>query len=448
MSPRHRLNAATLPVGLLVGLLAPSLGMGQSLPLPADRICIPNPGGAGRIIAKDRLVDYLLERYPFNARAIPRGAPPAALAGLSVPSRIVADPGICTGNASCNATDRASVGGHEGALGLLLSGVYSSFRPTSPGIDAATYLAGADERNAVRCPDGSGTGPTASAPTNPAASIPGTLLENLRIRGKVDDLYVSRTSPAAFRAVSQARASLDANGVEGRTTSTFTGVIGYNVPVRIAPGVGEFVNLVPYFRFNRVFTDYRAGSSSKDSATETFGFGLLSTLYGVTEAIVPIGHVINLRPDYLTDTQDGSRIASLNLQYAPIIDGVLNSYRPLLPDTASVQLLADLRAASGSYLDRGNDQVRQGHQDFLRLGGRVGISLVSDMPQMPVEMMSTYTALQDQRGGRDVGYFSNDVTWALDANKYFLIGLSYANGTREDTTRREQTWQLGLRVRY
>ncbi len=102
----------------------------------------------------------------------------------------------------------------------------------------------------------------------------------------------------------------------------------------------------------------------------------------------------------------------------------------------------------GFYTDRGLSSVREQHRDFARIGGRIGISVVSDDPAVPLEFRSTYIGLYDTRGGRNVGYFANELNWALDARRYFLFGFSYSNGTREDTTKREQLWLLGLKVRY
>jgi hypothetical protein len=203
-----------------------------------------------------------------------------------------------------------------------------------------------------------------------------------------------------------------------------------------------------------------SGSAAKPSATETVDFGVSADTFLVVEnGYAPWGHLIRIRPDYLFDLQDDSRIASLNIQYVPTVNTLvrigsgesafglsLNTYRPLWPGVVFLKPMLDFRIDSGFYTDRGLAAVAASHQDFFRLGGQTGLSLLSATDAFPIALSTAYTGLYGAIGQRNIGYFANSLSF--NVAPYITPTVTYSNGTREDTAKREQLWQVGLSFRY
>ncbi len=129
---------------------------------------------------------------------------------------------------------------------------------------------------------------------------------------------------------------------------------------------------------------------------------------------------------------------------------LINDYRRFLSyrdDIASFKPILDLRLDNGVYTNRGATAAAA-NKDFVRVGGQIGIGIVSDNPYVPLSFLSTYTGLYGAAGEVNIGYFSNSITLPLDPNKYFGLTANYSNGNREDTGKREQLWTIGISGRF
>lgn len=308
-------------------------------------------------------------------------------------------------------------------------------------------MVGSNEQNAIRCTRTVSVTPSPPLNSSQEASSSASFHTNFRIRGDASDLYINR-SGALFGSASQATGSLSSDGVTGKTTSTIQGVIGYNIPLHIRSTSGERLSIIPYVGVDRVFTTVSPGKTGGNSATEILSGGVIASIKFTSGTW---GHQVNLRPTFTSNLQDDSSIASLNLQYLPVLDGWINAFTPVrIPGLLNFSLrpILDFRVDAGAYTNRGDVSVRADNRDFVRLGGQAGVSLVSDDERVPIELRSTYTGLYGASGKKNIGLFENSLAWNLVPEKYIQLTLKYSNGNREDTAEREQKWLAGISVRY
>lgn len=431
-----------------LSLLVPAVGQGQELPFPPVQAQICREASDGRkIVDKKEIAKYLLRKSSFNAAAIPeRSSFPHP--GLDIPRRILADREICTGNASCSDSDKKSLRDIRGNMILILSGSITGYEPSRE-IAPEAYFLGANDENAVICQQVEGR--PVEAP-GAVFTPPGKTTSAFRIRGKVDDLYVDRSQTKDFQATSQAVVSLGEDGSTKRRTETLQAVVAYRIDTDLLKENGQRLELLPYIQASRSVVKPGPGSTAKPSANKIFDVGMMASAFIVVpNQLDPFGHVLNLRPDLLADDYDNSRILSLNMQYVPVRNSLLNDF--IRFDRARDELFSfkpmlDIRLNSGHYLDKGDGPNAEEKRNFIRAGAQVGIAVVSDMESLPLSLTSTYTHLHSFSGHKNIGYFSNNLTFSLDPKKYFGLSANYTNGTREDTARREQLWTIGLSVRF
>jgi hypothetical protein len=432
----------------------PAIGQGSSFPPDPAAICVPAANGAGKIVDKRALAKALLADFPISGLAL-SGSITITKNDPDTSKRIiaVATPGFCKNNPDCGDADKKSIASIDGRLAGLFGTQQAGFRAPA-GVDQNAWFSGPNEQNAMVCEIPAGT---AVASTAPILKPPAKESSPIRVRGKVADLYIDR-SQNDFKSTSQATLSFAGDGVAKTQTNTLTGVIGYAIPGVVGNERGQRGDLVPYVAVNRVIVNAFSGSKSKPSANETVSLGVTGSLF-LNNETGTFGQIINLRPDFLFDLQDDSRLASLNLQWIPIAGELLetsgdssfhlglNYFHPLWPGVVSYKPLFDLRLDGGTYTDRGLPAVAHTHVDYLRVGGMAGISLISDVANVPLTFSSSYVGLYAASGRQNVGYFSNTLSFNL-FNDYVTPSATYSNGNREDTGKREQLWLVGLSARF
>ncbi len=419
--------------------------LAQDLPFPPPQkdICTAN-----NIVDKDKLSAYLLKKYPVSILALesldntaPVSVPPARRV---LASGLLENPATCT---TCSDSDKANLRAIATNMAFLLLGYESaSFAPTMQRVAPNVYFQGTSTDNALQCVVENGV----------PVEAPGALLRKpepakslFRARGKATDLYVDRADKSEFETASKASIDFGEDHVAKKTTHKITAAVGYAFSEDLpAYGSGSWLEYIPYAGANWNVVKVGSGGTGKPADSRTIDFGTLFSLHWVSRrGPTPFGNLLNVRPDYLFNLAEHSQIVTLNLQYLPVVNSWVNSFRPVIigrDDFASFKLIADVRVAGGTYLDKGVASVAAAHDPFFRAGGQAGIALVSDNPALPLSLTTTYTRLHHLSGKQEVGYFANSLTYSFDPNKYFGVSLTYSNGTKEDTVEREEQFGLSL----
>jgi hypothetical protein len=297
-----------------------------------------------------------------------------------------------------------------------------------------------------------GEQPTAPPPKVAPADQAKVKFPDLRVRGKVTDLTIPQSSAADFKGTTPATVSFSSDGVAKKSTAAMAGYVGYVVfdvngvsPNGRTPGT-EFEGIL-YTGVNRNVVTTGTGKTEKTTASDTVDPG---ALFSVTSHGDSVWNIFNVRPDLLFDVVNDSTLASVNFQWVPVVKSTLNVFHSGeawgLPIAGKIVL--DARADFGTYPDRGSAAVASTNRDYDRFGGQAGIVLVSENDNVPITLSSTYTGMYGATGGVNVGDFVNALTLYLDSDKNVGVSASYANGVREDTGKRENTWLVGLSIHY
>jgi hypothetical protein len=296
--------------------------------------------------------------------------------------------------------------------------------------------------NSISCSAKADIPPAPTPPKPPAA------LDNVRVRAKSDDLYISRTLQQLFK--STAPASVNWTGSnKSNYTAKFVGAVGYEL------GFGDNGQLIPYVSFNQSLTDASNKPRVIDPTNSVAG-GFLLTNFFLDGNITGLTHVVTLKPEYLENTADRSQIARMRVIYAPWsnfqgrgIDTNTFHMVPFLPGPTWIGLIVDVRNDSGFYTNRGNTPaIVAVNKDFDRIGSRFGLSLSTDnFPSLTATVTETY--LYGIEGFyRHLDLLTATVTYNFESNNYFGVTGTYTHGRDEDTAVAAQTWTLGLTVRY
>jgi hypothetical protein len=162
-----------------------------------------------------------------------------------------------------------------------------------------------------------------------------------------------------------------------------------------------------------------------------------------------VTHVFVVRPDYLLNLQDQSRLLTGNLRYIPVFNRGVNSYYSLIEDILRGYVIIDGRTNLGVYTEKGNT-VGPLNTNFVRLGGRVGGALTyTGIPNYPVDAWITYTDFLAAAGfNHGLGELQANATFNFGPDKLLGVTASYRNGRREDNAHRDEAWTVGLTVKY
>ena len=452
------MKAFALATGILGLAPAAALAMfDPTAPGAAAKICVPSTASPGRyIVDKQKLADQILKDAKFSVGAYTK-LQDQVYANLGPSLQIVAsaatNPGVCKTEASGCQSDSSTIGDISNTVHALLQ-YTQGYAP--PHVPQAVYFQDHTERSAIVCTALSAAPPSPPPPAGKSSAAKDDTankspLDGLRIRGSVDDLFIDRKQQG-FKGASKATINFNSDGVAKTRTDTMTMVVGYGF------GDPSSIAVIPYVGTNRKIVTVQPGSKSKPSSAETVNGGLQTSMYfDLSAGDRLIGNRFNIRPDFLEDLQDNSEILSLQLQYLPEVsadtrDPVpfwLNFFAPLIAgdsDPVWVSPMLDFRVDTGTYANRGNMSVAAQHRDFVRVGGRAGLTII--LPSwFPVTLTTSYTGLYGARGGVNIGYFANSVSYPV-IKDYVSITASYTNGNTEDTAKREQLWLVGLSLKY
>jgi hypothetical protein len=247
-------------------------------------------------------------------------------------------------------------------------------------------------------------------------------------------------------------------GRAGGSTSvadTIVGTVGYGFGLGPLSYAVPQILAIPYLGIDRDGKFATPSTRTEAFSADTIDYGLDLQ----ADVIAPAGQVLSfsLRPDYLENFLDGSRIFELNTKVAPTISTLpLNHSRDceaLIPgcgNSISFMLQLDLRADMGWFTAVGKPSDPRLNQDYVRWGGLIGpqfeFRLTDDFP---IDLGATYTDYITSRGfNKSMGDLQAALTFNFDAQK--IIGLTgqYVNGRRDDTAARVQMWLIGLTLHY
>jgi len=259
----------------------------------------------------------------------------------------------------------------------MLQGQVAQFQPSAP-TTAENFLANDPGSAPVACTNapfvatGAPAAAVAAATTdttsarNPADR---TWKERLRINGNPDQLNIERTDKA-FATMDRAALNMTNNDIAKSTSRNIVIFAGYSL-FKSAPNdkLNTF-EVVPYAGV-RQNTVTNTNTNARTSDTKTINAGVLSSFnFGRLDTRDADNFAI--RPDYLYDSVDSSRLASLNFQYVPIREARLNDGIKL-PINATLKPILIFQSRNGHYLGRGNGNTNVSKQDFFRLGAHNGL---------------------------------------------------------------------------
>lgn len=413
-------------------------------------------------VDKDLLASAVLDeaKVPRRLEAgvpVPRGARLTRWQTMVAENRTLCSRGLDCGKDGADALGRAS------ALLQFIFDDTTEFEVVAPDRRAMAFFT--DERSALRCrapslPDVAST----TTATTETANAPGPSdrlafsWTNFRVRGGADDLVYERGTSGFADAD---KATLSFGNDEGKGSTKLVGAFGY--ALSLADGFrGDshgYVTLIPYFSANLDWSKKKG--AARDVSSDLIDFG------AVLEFSRSVAHVSTPDPtrpdelrvthseDYLaaiprliTNYKDGSQVAGLDLLYRPSYARGLNSLVQIGGSDFWWSSILDFRFNNGVFTRTGSRDVASS-RDFSRVGGRVGLSLVSDVKGVPAEFTLSDTwlwALAGQPG--HLSQLKTNLSLYLNAEKYFGLDLGYARGRIGDLDARDDKWTIGLAIKY
>ena len=441
---------------------------GHAAAQSADNICTP-----GLTVDKQKLAEYMLRKYPVSTAYLSVGAHPAPLQSQrALLHWLLAKHAAGDGGKGANASDAANMERIATDMRNMLDGKSKQLIPSKP-TDPVNYFGPTGGRFTVHCvtadamPDlsapaagaaaaAAGEGPAlataipaasggaSSAPATPAPAPTPTWLDKVRVRGNPDQLSVDKSNTAAYSSVDKAQVDLSNDSVANSRSNDVQAYVGYSWIKSSFGEPGSTYEAIPYvgYRQNRVAVYNPDGTVI--TTTRTSDVGLLSNFH-FTHQDSSNTEDLSVRPDYLMDAENGSRLLSANLTYTMFRKGGLND---LIPTRfgLSVKPILIGESRNGTYIDRGDATVAATHQDFVRLGAQAGFALVSNNPNIPVDFVATYTGLAAIIGAQGIHYTKAALTYNFNQN--VGLALNYSNGVLPETGDREKKWSLGVASKF
>lgn len=435
---------------------------GHAAAQSSDTICTP-----GLTVDKQKLAAYMLRKYPVSTAYLSVGAHPAPLQSQRALLYWLLTKHAAGGDGG--GADAANVERIATDMRNMLSGKSKQLIPSKQ-TDPQHYFGAADGRFTVHCatadavPDLSAPaagvaaaveGPAlataipaasgdANAPATPAPAPTPTWLDKVRVRGNPDQLSVDKSNKAAYSSVDKAQIDLSNDSVANSRSSDVQAYVGYSWIKSSFGEAGSTYEAIPYvgYKQNRVAVYNPDGVAI--TTTRTSDVGLLSNFH-FTHPDSSNTEDLNVRPDYLMDAENGSRLLSANFTYTMFRKGGLND---LIPTRfgMSVKPILIGESRNGTYIDRGDATVAAAHQDFVRLGAQAGFALVSNNPNIPVDFIATYTGLAAIVGSQGIHYTKAALTYNFNQN--VGLALNYSNGVLPETGDREKKWSLGVASKF
>jgi hypothetical protein len=295
--------------------------------------------------------------------------------------------------------------------------------------------------------------------------------KDFRIRGFPEQVVYPHPSNAAvstqydasdlFNSSDGASINFKYDGIQKSRSDSLIGTIGYDFNLRkntvdISRTDWPFLDLVPYAAVDRELTNKLAGNPPRPASSfsaELVHLGIAGSAAAWSnmphQEFGLVTHVFVVRPDYLLNLQDQSRLLTGNLRYIPVFNRGVNSYYSLIEDILRGYVIIDGRTNLGVYTEKGNT-VGPLNTNFVRLGGRVGGALTyTGIPNYPVDAWITYTDFLAAAGfNHGLGELQANATFNFGPDKLLGVTASYRNGRREDNAHRDEAWTVGLTVKY
>lgn len=472
MSPPLRIIAATIAAATATAAHATIL-----TPDNADRLCRSDASGVAAV-DPDRLAAIIVEqaRVPLDLLDVANasGASDGMIRVQSLPDGTVGEPGYAVVNAGAvsppdanrpfgpnvmlesrkdASTARDAIArvvtddlmrpadrGYERASATLTY----RFRSIPPGgpitSDPSAYF-GASRTVMILCERS-----TAAQASNPPAGggrgNAGPVTVTPRLRGTVAALAAAPASLSELRSLEPAKISIERNEVADSTTFAVTGVAG--LAIRSRSGL---FSLIPYVSYDRRSVTGGANNIEKLSPG-VLGSLHLERSYGALYASLEASFIDNLELD--------SRQGKLRLYLEPAFrlgggNGIL--FGSYLRSIGPLELRPDFTGIIdvSRIFRRGTDPKLQNAQSYVGFGGQLelrarlhGPSIVSDLEFAIARRQMFMTGIDDHRIGRWFG----SVEYASRAFPYIGVRLSFTSGQNDDTFQQEETYQIGLALRY
>ena len=397
-------------------------------------------------VNKEKLATFLLDAAPVSRRAEDWAtAHPSPDFSISPRQRMLADVEFCDNKLSpepgaasvCTGADEDNLAKGRFAIFTLLHSP-TAYENTAAVEDAVIFLMQPDAQLLCRTDDdGSAIHIPGDQPTPTFTYLP------IRVRGNTDSLYIDRDDPAFAIAAASAITISDDQTTDKRTDKV-TLVVGW--PIALQQGW----QVVPYVGINRDLSRPDGQPSSVTADTWQVGAAFSGAFHPGSSGGPAASHWFTVRPDYMGNDDDGSRLWTLNATWTPVVNGHLNDWRQLgglTGNRMSWRPMFDLRTVVGVFSRQG-DRTDEQSQDFWRIGTQIGAAFKSDDPRWPLTFVVTETYLPAIEGGSDIDYFQSRLSWALDPKSIFLINVVYGDGRRTDLDPEEQGWKISLGVKY
>lgn len=252
-------------------------------------------------------------------------------------------------------------------------------------------------------------------------------------------------------------------GLKGDDCQSAETVPGTKIPRRT-------YNLIPYFAWDERFkkqdplnTNAPPSTSRPSDQTEAGAVAFLATdqtadrcrrWLGLEPAAC--GSFYMARAYRLDNELDHSVLDAVSLRYTPVFKsarpGLTTSRLDLCVNTlcgdpdriVRLGLLLDARYNQGWFGARGTNAAQVAfNEDYARIGGRVGfLGVFNATPDIPVSFWAAYTDFHALKGfDRDLGEVQTQVSFNFSAA---TLSLSWRNGRREDTAKRDSTYAVSL----
>jgi hypothetical protein len=441
-----------------LGATALTLSGPATAATPGDSLCSP-----GLTIDKEKLAEYMLRKYPVSTAYLSIGDHPAPLQSHRALLHWLLAKRAAAGKQDQDG-DAANVDHIAVDMRNMLDGKNKQLMP-SAAVDPVRFFDTPDSSDPVRCATSDATpelsavgaaGPAlataipvassgaASAPATPTPAATPTWLDRVRVRGNPDQLSVDKSNAAGYASVDKAQIDFSNDSVANSRSNDVQAYVGYSWIKSSFGSNGSTYEAIPYvgYKQNRVAVYSPDGTTI--TTTRTSDVGLLSSFHYVHPGSSDTED-LNVRPDYLMDAENGSRLLSANFTYTAFRKGGLND---LIPTRfgMSVKPILIGESRNGTYIDRGDATVAASHQDFVRLGAQVGFALVSNNPNIPVDFIATYTGLAAIVGSQGIHYTKAGLTYNFNQN--VGLALNYSNGVLPETGDREKKWSLGVASKF
>lgn len=429
-----RLRPVRIAGALLGGLSSAAL----AVPAPGD-ICNELHIVDRERLALAALAEANVSPYPYRwvaTHSIPGASLSPAQQLLSIDDFCAQQPATEAGVPRCGKDDATRLGDAKNFVTEILVNKKQYYEvPVGVSGAAALFAAGAPD---VRC-----------VPATQTIALPKPIpapfdfkTVPLRLRGSTDGLQFDRYLDSAFGGVDKASFTFKWDDEAGKDTAKAVFVLGYN----FKPKPGSF-ELVPYVGFSTDTT--KRNGAPKEVAERAFRTGILFDMRRHGEGIT---HLILVRPEYAWNRKEKSELLTGAFTYQPVINGKFNDAINIV--TAKNQSLfsiiprGDLRLVGGHFTKKG-DRADDDARDFVRLGGQLGVTFVSDLKWLPVELSVTDTYLWALTGEPGhISYLKGVFSIYFDEKKYFGVDLGYARGRRDDLLKRESNWTAGFAARF